>query len=52
MQEQLKMLQIFLEVISGHDPKDSTSLDLPVEHYSQSLSNDLKGKKLVLSKNL
>ena len=27
-----------LEVISGHDPKDSTSLDLPVEHYSQNLN--------------
>ena len=34
-----------LEVISGHDPKDSTSLDLPVEHYSQNLDCDLKGKK-------
>ncbi len=46
------MLQIFLEVISGHDPKDSTSLDLPVEHYSQSLSNDLKGKKVGVIKEL
>lgn len=41
-----------LEVISGHDPKDSTSLDLPVEHYSQALSNDLKGKKVGVIKEL
>lgn len=41
-----------LEVISGHDPKDSTSLDMPVEHYAQNLNNDIKGKKLVLLKSL
>lgn len=41
-----------LEVISGHDPKDSTSLDMPVEHYSQSLNNDIKGKKVGVIKEL
>ena len=41
-----------LEVISGHDPKDSTSLDLPVEHYSQALNNDIKGKKVGVIKEL
>ena len=35
-----------LEVISGHDPKDSTSLDLPVEHY------DIKGMKVGVIKEL
>ena len=39
-----------LEVISGHDPKDSTSLNLPVEHYSQGLDGDIKGKKVGVSK--
>ena len=34
-----------LEVISGHDPKDSTSLNLPVEHYSEHLNDDIKGMK-------
>ena len=41
-----------LEVISGHDPKDSTSLNLPVEHYSQDLNNDIKGKKVGIIKEL
>ena len=41
-----------LEVISGHDPKDSTSLDLPVEHYSEGLNGDLKGKKVGVIKEL
>ena len=41
-----------LEVISGHDPKDSTSLDLPVEHYAASLNNDIKGLKVGVIKEL
>ncbi len=41
-----------LEVISGHDPKDSTSLNLPVEHYSEFLNNDIKGKKVGVIKEL
>ena len=41
-----------LEVISGHDPKDSTSLNLPVEHYSANLNGDLKGKKVGVIKEL
>ena len=41
-----------LEVISGHDPKDSTSLDMPVEHYVDFLKNDIKGKKVGVIKEL
>ncbi len=41
-----------LEVISGHDHKDSTSLDMPVEHYAASLKNDIKGKKVGVIKEL
>lgn len=41
-----------LEVISGHDPKDSTSLNLPVEHYADSLNNDIKGMKVGVIKEL
>ncbi|MCM1338927.1 MAG: Asp-tRNA(Asn)/Glu-tRNA(Gln) amidotransferase subunit GatA [Muribaculaceae bacterium] len=41
-----------LEVISGHDPKDSTSLDLPVEHYADKLDGDIRGKKVGVIKEL
>lgn len=41
-----------LEVISGYDPKDSTSLNMPVEHYGASLNNDIKGKKIGVIKEL
>jgi len=41
-----------LEVISGYDPKDSTSLNIPVEHYSDSLNNDIKGLKVGVIKEL
>ncbi|MFI3301524.1 MAG: Asp-tRNA(Asn)/Glu-tRNA(Gln) amidotransferase subunit GatA, partial [Candidatus Gastranaerophilales bacterium] len=41
-----------LEVISGYDPKDSTSLNLPVENYSTSLNNDIKGLRVGVIKEL
>ena len=41
-----------LQVISGYDPKDSTSLNVPVEDYSKSLNNDIKGKKIGVIKEL
>lgn len=41
-----------LEVISGIDPKDSTSLNIPVEKYSQTLNNDIKGMKIGVIKEL
>lgn len=41
-----------LEVISGHDPKDSTSLNMPVEHYAQNINNDIKGMKVGVIKEL
>jgi aspartyl-tRNA(Asn)/glutamyl-tRNA(Gln) amidotransferase subunit A len=41
-----------LEVISGVDPKDSTSLDVPVEQYSKLLTGDIKGKKIGYIKEL
>ena len=41
-----------LEVISGYDPNDSTSLNLPVEHYAQNLNDDIRGKKVGVIKEL
>ena len=37
---------ILLEVMAGFDPKDSTSLDLPVPQWEANLSSDLKGKRV------
>ena len=37
---------IMLNAISGHDPSDSTSADLPVPDYQALLGRDLKGFKL------
>ena len=37
---------IMLEAMAGFDPKDSTSLDLPVPEWSAALDPNLKGKKV------
>ncbi len=34
------------EVIAGHDPKDSTSLDAPVPRYLDSVGGDLRGVRI------
>jgi aspartyl-tRNA(Asn)/glutamyl-tRNA(Gln) amidotransferase subunit A len=37
---------IMLEAMAGFDPKDSTSLDMPVPAWADHLSDDLKGLKV------
>ncbi|WP_309622299.1 Asp-tRNA(Asn)/Glu-tRNA(Gln) amidotransferase subunit GatA [Novosphingobium sp.] len=37
---------IMLEAMAGFDPKDATSLELPVPAWEAGLSGDLKGKKV------
>jgi len=39
-----------LEVISGHDDRDSTSAAVPVEEFSKFLDGDIKGKTIGLPK--
>jgi len=41
---------IMLEAMTGFDPKDSTSLDLPVPQWEAGLSGDLKGKRVGIPK--
>ena len=41
---------LMLNVISGRDPQDSTSLEEPVPDYTALLGQDLKGKKLGMPK--
>ena len=41
-------LALLLEVIAGHDPLDSTSIDLPVPRYTQTVAKPLEGLRLGL----
>jgi len=41
---------VMLEAMSGFDPKDATSLDVPVPAWEKGLSGDLKGKKVGVPK--
>lgn len=41
---------ILLEAMAGFDPKDSTSLDLPVPNWEAALSSDLKSKRVGIPK--
>jgi aspartyl-tRNA(Asn)/glutamyl-tRNA(Gln) amidotransferase subunit A len=41
---------ILLEAMAGFDPKDSTSLDLPVPNWEAGLSSDVRGKRIGIPK--
>lgn len=41
---------LLLEVMSGHDPKDSTSANLPVPNFRESLTGDMKGLRVGIPK--
>ena len=41
---------IMLEAMAGFDPKDATSLDMPVPSWEAGLSSDLKGKRVGIPK--
>ena len=41
---------LLLEVISGHDPKDSTSRKVPVPRYTEEIKGDVKGIRIGLPK--
>ena len=41
---------IMLEAMSGHDPKDSTSVSLPVPNFEAMLTGDIKGKRIGIPK--
>ncbi|MEA3078812.1 MAG: aspartyl-tRNA(Asn)/glutamyl-tRNA(Gln) amidotransferase subunit, partial [Sphingomonadales bacterium] len=41
---------ILLEVMAGFDPRDSTSLDLPVPRWEAGLSSNLSGKRVGIPK--
>lgn len=41
---------IMLEVMAGHDPKDSTSLNVAIPNYEKSLGKGIKGLKIGIPK--
>ncbi len=41
---------LLLQVIAGHDPHDSTSIDAPVPEYTKTISQPLKGLRIGLVK--
>ena len=41
---------LIMNAIAGHDPMDSTSLDIPVPDYTKSLISDVKGLKIGIPK--
>jgi len=50
MAQDVRDCAILLEAMSGFDPKDSTSLDIPVPAWERELSADLRGKKVGIPK--
>jgi aspartyl-tRNA(Asn)/glutamyl-tRNA(Gln) amidotransferase subunit A len=46
MAHDVKDCAIMLEAMAGFDPKDSTSLDLPVPQWEANLSSDIRGKRI------
>ncbi|WP_170598624.1 Asp-tRNA(Asn)/Glu-tRNA(Gln) amidotransferase subunit GatA [Ruegeria arenilitoris] len=50
MTKNVRDAAIMLEAMCGHDPKDSTSADLPVPNFEAMLTGDIKGKKIGIPK--
>ena len=50
MTKDVRDAAIMLEAMCGHDPKDSTSADLPVPNFEAMLTGDIKGKVIGIPK--
>ncbi|MDH5796984.1 MAG: Asp-tRNA(Asn)/Glu-tRNA(Gln) amidotransferase subunit GatA [Paracoccaceae bacterium] len=46
MTKDVRDAAIMLETMCGHDPKDSTSADIPVPNFEAMLTGDIKGKTI------
>ena len=46
MTKSVRDAAIMLGAMAGHDPKDSTSADLPVPDFEAALTGDIRGKKI------
>jgi aspartyl-tRNA(Asn)/glutamyl-tRNA(Gln) amidotransferase subunit A len=50
MARSVKDCAIMLGAMAGHDPKDSTSVDLPVPDYTKALTGDVRGLRVGIPK--
>ena len=50
MTKSVRDAAIMLEAMCSHDPRDSTSADLPVPNFEAMLTGDIKGKKIGIPK--
>jgi aspartyl-tRNA(Asn)/glutamyl-tRNA(Gln) amidotransferase subunit A len=50
MTKSVRDAAIMLEAMAGHDPKDSTSADLPVPDFEAALTGDIRGKVIGIPK--
>ena len=50
MARSVKDCALMLGAMAGHDPKDSTSVDLPVPDYSKALTGDVRGLRVGIPK--
>ncbi len=50
MAKSVNDIALMMEIITGHDPKDSTSLDVPVPKYRDFVGPDIKGMKIGIIK--
>jgi len=50
MTKDVRDAAIMLKTMSGHDPKDSTSADIPVPDFEAALTGDIRGKTIGIPK--
>jgi aspartyl-tRNA(Asn)/glutamyl-tRNA(Gln) amidotransferase subunit A len=46
MTKSVRDAAIMLQAMAGHDPKDSTSADIPVPDFEAALTGDIRGKRI------
>ena len=50
MTKSVRDAAIMLQAMAGHDPKDSTSADIPVPDFEAALTGDIRGRKIGIPK--
>ena len=50
MSKNVEDTALLLQVMSGYDPKDSTSIDIKVDNYREKLTDNVKGLKIGIPK--